>query len=176
MNSLLLTPMKNVLKALAFLALTSAPALGQSLVGHINVDSLLVEMPNYKKVMTELQAEQAKFETEAQEMQSELEKGAQTLQANAGTWTELRQRQEQQRLQEMYNNIQEYMQGAQQQLQSLEIEKISPVLEELQNAIDAVAAEKKVSYVLDASQSKGLVIYSKGGLNLMSSVRAKLGM
>jgi outer membrane protein len=168
--------MKNALKVLALVAMTSAPSLGQSLVGHLNVDSLLVEMPSYKQVMTDLQAEQAKFEAEAQEMQSELEKGAQTLQANAGTWTELRQRQEQQRLQEMYNAIQEYMQSAQQQLQALEIEKITPVLEELQSAIDSVAAEKKVAYVLDASQSKGMVIYSKGGLNLMSAVREKLGM
>jgi len=39
-----------------------------------------------------------------------------------------------------------------------------------------VAGEKKVAYVLDASQSKGMVIYSKGGLNLMSAVREKLGM
>jgi len=168
--------MKNALKVLALVAMTSAPSLGQSLVGHLNVDSLLVEMPSYKQVMTDLQTEQAKFEAEAQEMQSELEKGAQTLQANAGTWTELRQRQEQQRLQEMYNAIQEYMQSAQQQLQALEIEKITPVLEELQSAIDSVAAEKKVAYVLDASQSKGMVIYSKGGLNLMSAVREKLGM
>jgi len=168
--------MKNALKVLALVAMTSAPSLGQSLVGHLNVDSLLVEMPSYKQVMTDLQTEQAKFEAEAQEMQSELEKGAQTLQANAGTWTELRQRQEQNRLQEMYNAIQEYMQSAQQQLQALEIEKITPVLEELQSAIDSVAAEKKVAYVLDASQSKGMVIYSKGGLNLMSAVREKLGM
>ena len=168
--------MKNALKVLALVAMTAAPALGQSLVGHINVDSLLVEMPDYKKVMEALQAEQAKFENEAKEMNAELEKGAQTLQANAGTWTELRQRQEQQRLQEMYNNIQQYMQSAQQELQSKDIELITPVLEKLQNAIDAVAAEKNVAYVLDASQSKGMVIYAKGGMNLMSAVKVKLGM
>ena len=109
-------------------------------------------------------------------MNAELEKGAQTLQANAGTWTELRQRQEQQRLQEMYNNIQQYMQSAQQELQSKEIELITPVLEKLQNAIDEVATESKVAYVLDASQSKGMVIYAKGGMNLMAAVKVKLGM
>lgn len=109
-------------------------------------------------------------------MNAELEKGAQTLQANAGTWTELRQRQEQQRLQEMYNNIQQYMQSAQQELQSKEIELITPVLEKLQNAIDEVATESKVAYVLDASQSKGMVIYAKGGMNLMPAVKVKLGM
>jgi hypothetical protein len=33
----------------------------------------------------------------------------------------------------------------------------------------------KLNYVLDASQSKGMVIYSKGGTNLKSAVKEKLG-
>ena len=158
---------------IAALVLASA-ASAQSIVAHVNVDSLLVQMPEYKKAQEALQAEQAKFESEAKEMNAELEKGAQALQANAATWTELRQRQEQTRLQEMYNNIQEYMQGAQGQLQQKEVELITPVLEKLQNAINAVAATKKVSYVLDASQSKGQVIFAKGGINLGPEVRAYL--
>lgn len=158
---------------IAALVLASA-ASAQSIVAHVNVDSLLVQMPEYKQAQEALQAEQAKFESEAKEMNAELEKGAQALQANAATWTELRQRQEQTRLQEMYNNIQEYMQGAQGQLQQKEIELITPVLEKLQNAINAVAEAKKVSYVLDASQSKGQVIFAKGGMNLGPEVRAYL--
>ena len=92
--------MKKSIILSAILAISIIPTFAQNGVGHINVDSLLVEMPDYKAVMTTLQAEQAKFEAEAKEMNAELEKGAQTLQANAGTWTELRQRQEQSRLQE----------------------------------------------------------------------------
>ncbi|CAI8274279.1 MAG: Uncharacterised protein [Owenweeksia sp. TMED14] len=166
--------MKKTITLFVIAAITSIPSFAQNTVGHINVDSLLVEMPDYKSVMTTLQADQAKFESEAKEMNAELEKGAQTLQANAGTWTELRQRQEQSRLQEAYNNIQEYMKGAQQQLQSKEIELITPVLEKLQNAIDEVAKSLNLAYVLDASQSKGIVIYSKGGVNLKSAVKNKL--
>lgn len=157
----------------AALALAGA-AQAQSVVAHVNVDSLLVQMPEYKKAQEALQAEQAKFEEEAKEMNAELEKGAKTLQANAGTWTELRQRQEQQRLQEMYNNIQDYMQNAQGLLQQKEVELITPILEKLQKSINAVAEAKKVAYVLDSSQSKGQVIYSKGGMNLGADVRAHL--
>lgn len=160
--------------ALIAALLVASASSAQSIVAHVNVDSLLVQMPEYKLAQEALQAEQAKFESEAKEMNAELEKGAQALQANAATWTELRQRQEQTRLQEMYNNIQEYMQGAQGQLQQKEVELITPVLEKLQNAINAVAATKKVSYVLDASQSKGQVIFAKGGINLGPEVRAYL--
>jgi outer membrane protein len=102
--------------ALIAALLVASASSAQSIVAHVNVDSLLVQMPEYKLAQEALQAEQVKFESEAKEMNAELEKGAQALQANAATWTELRQRQEQTRLQEMYNNIQEYMQQAQSQL------------------------------------------------------------
>lgn len=160
--------------ALIAALLVASASSAQSIVAHVNVDSLLVQMPEYKLAQEALQAEQAKFELEAKEMNTELEKGAQALQANAATWTELRQRQEQTRLQEMYNNIQEYMQQAQGQLQQKEVELITPVLEKLQAAINVVAETKKFSYVLDASQSKGQVVYAKGGINIGGDVRAYL--
>ena len=124
--------------ALIAALLVASASSAQSIVAHVNVDSLLA------------------------------------LQANAATWTELRQRQEQTRLQEMYNNIQEYMQQAQGQLQQKEVELVTPVLEKLQAAINAVAETKKFSYVLDASQSKGQVVYAKGGINIGADVRAYL--
>lgn len=160
--------------ALIAALLVASASSAQSIVAHVNVDSLLVQMPEYKLAQEALQAEQVKFESEAKEMNTELEKGAQALQANAATWTELRQRQEQTRLQEMYNNIQEYMQQAQGQLQQKEVELITPVLEKLQAAINAVAETKEFSYVLDASQSKGQVVYAKGGINIGADVRAYL--
>jgi outer membrane protein len=160
--------------ALIAALLVASASSAQSIVAHVNVDSLLVQMPEYKLAQEALQAEQVKFESEAKEMNAELEKGAQALQANAATWTELRQRQEQTRLQEMYNNIQEYMQQAQSQLQQKEVELVTPVLEKLQAAINAVAETKKYSYVLDASQSKGQVVYAKGGINIGGDVRAYL--
>ena len=159
--------------ALIAALLVASASSAQSIVAHVNVDSLLVQMPEYKLAQEALQAEQAKFESEAKEMNTELEKGAQALQA-AATWTELRKRQEQTRLQEMYNNIQEYMQQAQGQLQQKEVELVTPVLEKLQAAINAVAETKKFSYVLDASQSKGQVVYAKGGINIGADVRAYL--
>lgn len=168
--------MKKTLTTFALTVAMMAPAFAQNTVAHINVDSMLVEMPEYKSVMTTLQASQATFESEAKEMNTELERGAQALQANAGTWTELRQRQEQQRLQDMYNTIQEYLQSAQKSLQSKEVELITPVYEKLQAAINEAAIESKANYVLDASKSKGVIIYSQGGLNLTDAVKVKLNM
>jgi len=165
--------MKKFIIALAFVAMTALPAQAQSLVAHINIDSLLIEMPEYKQAMEDLKAEQAKFEAEAKDMNAELEGAAAKLQdeATSANWTALRRQQEEQQLQVMYNNIQQYLQGAQQMLQQMEVEKLTPVLQKLQDAIDAAAKDNKVAYVLDASKSKGLVIYAKGGFDLAPAVK-----
>ena len=55
---------------IAALVLASA-ASAQSIVAHVNVDSLLVQMPEYKLAQEALQAEQAKFESEAKEMNAD---------------------------------------------------------------------------------------------------------
>lgn len=167
--------MKKIAYIAALALMGATPAFAQK-IGHINVDSLLVIMPEYTVAMENLQNEQAKMEAEAKEMQAELEKGAQLLQAKANEWTELRQKQEQQRLQEAYSNIQEYMQNAQQVLQTKEVEALTPILEKMQKAIDEVATSMKLSYVLDSSRSKGQIVFSKNGENLMKSVKAKLAI
>ena len=69
-----------------------------------------------------------------------------------------------------------YLQKAEQGLRMFGMGKQADQLIETMNhaAENAVAEAKKISYVLDASQSKGQVIYAKGGMNLGSDVRAYL--
>jgi Skp family chaperone for outer membrane proteins len=53
---------------------------------------------------------------------------------------------------------------------------LTPVLEKMQKAIDDVATAQKLSYVIDSSRSKGVLVYQKGGDNLMKAVKAKLAI
>jgi len=48
--------------ALIAALLVASASSAQSIVAHVNVDSLLVQMPEYKLAQEALQAEQAKFE------------------------------------------------------------------------------------------------------------------
>jgi outer membrane protein len=79
-------------------------------------------------------------------------------------------------LQDAYANIQSYMQNAQETLQTKEVEMLTPVLEKMQKAIDEVATAQKLAYVIDSSRSKGVLVYQKGGDNLMKAVKAKLAI
>ena len=56
------------------------------------------------------------------------------------------------------------------------MEIVPPVYEKLQAAINEAAKESKANYVLDASKSKGMIIFASGGLDLTTAVKAKLSM
>jgi outer membrane protein len=68
------------------------------------------------------------------------------------------------------------MQSAQESLQTKEVELLTPVLEKMQKAIEEVAAAQKLAYVIDSSRSKGVLVYQKGGDNLMKAVKTKLAI
>ena len=60
-----------------------------------------------------------------------------------------------------------------QDMQKRQAEGLNPIIEKAQKAIEAVAAEKGVEYVLDASIGKGLLV--KKGTDLYDAVKTKLG-
>jgi outer membrane protein len=120
--------------------------------------------------------EQIALEKRNAEMQAELEKSAAAMQSASANWSELRKQQETKQLQDAYANIQSYMQSAQESLQTKEVELLTPVLEKMQKAIEEVAAAQKLAYVIDSSRSKGVLVYQKGGDNLMKAVKTKLAI
>jgi outer membrane protein len=51
-----------------------------------------------------------------------------------------------------------------------------PIIEKAQEAVNVVAKEQGLTYVLDASASKAVVIYLDGGDDIMPLVKAQLGI
>lgn len=168
--------MKRNLFALFVAGLLSVGAFAQQKIGHVNLDSLLIQMPDYKTAMAQLQTEQDKYQKEITEMQTELQTRAQAMEANAANWSQLRIQNEQKALQDAYQNIQAYMQTAQEDLQTKEVELLNPVLKKLQDTLNAYGEENGYSYILDSSRSKGVVIFVKKGDNLMKGLKTKLGI
>lgn len=170
--------MKRIFKILTITAMfmSAAPAMAQMNIGHCNTDSVLVLMPEYKTAMAELQNLQTQFENEIAEMRSELEVKAQSIETNSATWTPLRVQKEQSELQTSYNRLQNYAQQAQQDLGAKEQELLTPVLQKLQEAINAVGTEKGLDYILDSSRGRGTVIFKKESRDISNAVKTKLGI
>ncbi|MCT4622415.1 MAG: OmpH family outer membrane protein [Schleiferiaceae bacterium] len=149
----------------------------QSKVGYANVDELLAAMPETKaaeeemKKFAEILQNDMKFlEEEYQNKLTELENGA-----NSG-WSELMIKSKQEDLYNSQQKIYEFQQQAQTQISEKQVELMQPVIEKLQNAVNEVAKEKGFAYVLDASPSRGVVIYKDGGTDIAPFVKAKLGI
>lgn len=142
-------------------------------MGHINAAKLIANMPESKKVDTELEkiakTYQADLQASAKIYQDKgkkyaAEEKAQTPETNAKRQAELQQ--------DLYK-LQQAEQFAKQELSKKEAELRKPVDEKAYNAIKAVADAKGLIYVFNIA-SGGLIIFDKGE-DIYDAVKAKLG-
>jgi len=170
--------MKKTLTVLAFAAFMFAAntqAQAQKLA-HLNVDELLSLMPETKAAELEIQKYAGQLQKDLEDMQAEAQTKYQNLVANQANWTSLRVNKEQEELQAIGQKMEEYQQQAQQDLQNKQMELMRPIIEKAQDAVNAIAREKGYTYVLDSSQSKGVVIFAEKGEDILPLVKAKLGI
>ena len=149
----------------------------QDKIAYINTDEIITLMPETKAAEDLLKAQAetyqkdlATLEEEYQNLLTELENGVKT------GWSELMIKAKQDELYGRQQKIVEYQQLAQQELSAKQVEVMQPIIEKLQNAVNEVAKEKGFAYVLDASPSRGVVIYKDGGTDIAPFVKAKLGI
>ena len=141
---------------------------------HINTDKLLAEMPATKAMKAELEKLNKTYRDDIEAMYKKLEAKIKKYEAeSAGQTQEVNQKRavevQQDRL-----KISQAEQTAGQEMQKKYQEKTVPILKQAEDAIKAVAAEKNITYVLDAAPGKGLIVYDKGE-DIYNAVKAKLG-
>lgn len=167
----------NRLLLVAFLAgAFTLNAQNHTKVGHVNVDELIMSMPETRAAQTELEKFAKSLEEDLMAMQSELEGKINNFRAKEKEMTDLTRETKYKEIQELDQRIQEYRTRAQEALQQKEVELLTPVLDKAQQAIVEVGKAGGYAYVLDSSQSKGVVIYLDGGHDLMKDVKTKLGI
>lgn len=119
-------------------------------VGYANAEAILVNLPEYRdigaKVQRHVQSSQEVLQVKADEFQEaydKFEKQASLMAADARAEREAQ-------LTTRYNELQQL--GVEKETEAAEYEQslIKPVLEKVQSAVDAVAAEKELDIVLRA--------------------------
>jgi len=148
----------------------------QNKIGHLSVDQLIASMPETKAAQTQLENEAKSLEAQMTEMQSELEKKIQSYRQTEGTGTILTRETKYNEIQDLDRRIQEFQAKAQESLGRKQEELLIPVLEKAQQAITDVANENGFTYILDSSQSKGVVVFNENGIDVTALVQAKLGI
>jgi outer membrane protein len=165
--------MKHYLLALVALFLATTAAVAQSKVAHINVQQLLMDMPEMKAAQEELKKLEATYRADIESSVAELQKKLVTYQNEAASKTAEENKARADELQGAERNIANAEQAAMGELQRKQQDLFAPISEKAKVAIEKVAASQGFNYVIDASPGSGLIVFT--GKDLMADVKKELG-
>ena len=170
--------MKNVIKivfVIAVFALCCNVSAQNLKLAHINLNELIVSMPEFDSVQVKLQKVGQDLENAIEEMQVEFNKKNDEYQKNQANWTEIVRQAKTEELSFMYQRLQSFQQQASENYQQESDKFMQPVLDKANKAIESVAKEQNITYVfIDNPQI--LLFKAVGTLDLLSSVKKYLGI
>jgi outer membrane protein len=171
--------MRKLAKLLFAVVLTMGVSFGvnaQSLkVGHVDSAAIMEILPERTQLEQELQAYAAELQSEIQAMYGEYQNKAQDYQANEATMSNLIRQSKQKEILDLETRIREFEASADMALQNKQMELINPLIEKVQNAVNAVGQEQGFTYILD--KSVGAVVFiGDNAIDITADVKTKLGL
>jgi outer membrane protein len=147
----------------------------QSKIGYVNFQSIVSQMPEAKTIKPQIDAYQKQFVTQLTAMNNELQTKGKAFQDQSKTMTDAVKATKQAELQDLQKKMQDYQATAQQQVDAKSNELVKPITDKARVAVNDVAKEKGIAYVLDSSQGSALLVSNEGD-DLTASVKTKLGI
>ncbi len=162
-NSMRIGTLSIILAALfALPAMTgSAQAQAQGLkVGYTDHEIIIVNMPQYRDVQSQLEQHFRGGQQEMQAMYQDYQEKLDRYQRQQALLNEDRRSEREQELMDLQQQIQESAAQKEQELAQREAELMSPLFEQVQNAIDQVARQQGLDLVLRANAgNQPLILY-----------------
>lgn len=170
---------KLVVTALALLGSLSMNAQTSVKIGWTNIDHIVQNLPDSKDIQTKLSTERAQYEKLFNEKVAEYQKLMEDYQKNASTMSEVIRKDKEKVLQNKQQELQELQQNAEAALQTKQQELLSPVMDKIQTAIEAVAKEQGYTYILNSDAGYGttpVLLVAPDADNITELVFKKLGI
>ncbi len=169
--------MKNVIKTLAIVAalltFTSTTVNAQK-IAHINRDSLISKMPEWKQAQDSVKAYAAELEQLIAGMSNEYQAKLTSYEATYKDLPEISRAAKEQEIKDLGQRIQDVQQRAQMDYQNLTTSLTEPIYEKANNAIKAVAKKNNYRYVLDTSSQ--VIIYYQDSDDIFVLVAKHMGL
>ncbi len=143
-------------------------------MAHIDTQALIEAMPETKTAQNELERIRKTYDAELTSMQKELEAKYVRYDAEAESKTEAENQKRLEEVQGAQQKIGEYRQNAAQDLRQKETDLFSPLFEKARTAIQKVAKDKGIQYVMDATPGSGLIVAE--GEDLLAAVKKEMGI
>jgi outer membrane protein len=148
-------------------------------LGYTNIEYILQNLPDSKDIQTKLTTEKAQYDKLYQEKVAEFQKNYEEYQKNAPSMSAVIKADKEKSLTNKQNEITELQQNAEAAISKKQQELIAPVMEKIQNAIDAVAKEAGYTYVLNSDAGYGttpVILVAPESDNITNLVFKKLGV
>ena len=140
------------MKKLIKLTLVVALVLGSSSLfaqklGRINLEEIITLMPEYKEMMTNMEAYSKDLRDNLETIQVELNTKYNDFQKNKATYSEVTRQLKEKELTDLQNRLQEFYQSAQEDLQKKEKELTAPIVAKAQEAVKNAAERANMPYI-----------------------------
>jgi outer membrane protein len=144
--------------------------------GYLNSTELLLLHPDVKSADSNLQDYQKQLLASGQKMADAFQKNyeAYVKEANSGTLSKIIMQDRETKLTQEQNKIREYEVQMQQKLVAKREELYKPILEKIQNAINAVGKENGYTFIFDSGT--GGILHATDSENILNLVKTKLGI
>ena len=141
------------------LAAGTADVYAQDLqIGYVDPQAILNKMPEMKAIQQKLQNFAERKQEELAQKEEDFQQQISEYQQKSAVISDEAKAKEEERLGQLNANLQQYRQQIQQELQQKQQELVGPLLQEIERAINQVASDMNLTYVLNTTTSNGDVI------------------
>lgn len=144
-------------------------------IAHVNTNEIMNDMPERAKAEKNLETYYNELQEQLKTMYGEYQNKLQDYQANAETMSNLVKQSKEKELVDLESRITAFQANAEEAFDTKRAELLQPLLEKIQNAINAVGKEKGYTYIFDTAT--GATVYiGTDAVDVTKDVKAKLGV
>lgn len=172
--------MKKLFKVLFLgvaLFMMNGVAQAQVKLAHINSSEIMEAMPESAAAQKALEKYAAELQAQLQAMGTEYQNKVQDYQANEATMSNLVKQSKEKEILDLQNRIEQFQANAEKEYAKKQMELLEPIIEKIQNAVDALGKERGYTYIIDRAAAPGIIVYvGDDAVDLNKDVKTKLGI
>ena len=170
--------MKRVFKVLFLgvaLFVMSGVAQAQVKIAHVNTADVLDAMPDKAKAEKSLEKYYGELQSQLETMAKEYQTKMQDYEANQATMSNLVKQSKEKEIIDLQTRITQFQANAENEFENKRAELLKPILDKIQNAINAVGKEKGYTYMLDIATGAAVYV-GDNAVDATKDVKSKLGI
>ena len=153
----------------------SGIANAQVKIAHVNTAEILDAMPDKAKAEKSLEKYYGELQSQLETMAKEYQTKMQDYEANQAAMSNLVKQSKEKEIVDLQTRITQFQANAENEFENKRAELLKPILDKIQNAINAVGKEKGYTYMLDLATGAAVYV-GDNAVDATKDVKSKLGI